>query len=119
MSPSTRLDPFEPLAGDEVRVLTVTQAALLPETSSLFSFLSEAERELAARLREGPHREDFQLSRGFLRRWLGGILNVPPSSLRFETLPGGKPILTTSPGLSFSLSHTLGRYAYEIGRAHV
>ena len=69
-------------------------------------WLSDAERERAARFRSGDLRGRHVASRLALRGILGHCLGVRPNHVAFETLPRGKPRLADSSQLEFNRAHS-------------
>src|ERR1700689_1397593 len=61
------------------------------EVSRLEKFMSDDEKERAARFRFEKHRTEFVLTRGWLRMLLGQYLGVAPAELVFVYSPHGKP----------------------------
>ena len=73
------------------------------------SCLSKQEYQRANRLVRGEKQRSFLFSRLFLRRLLGQMLSVAPSTLEFGLGEHGKPFLSGrhhSAGLHFNLSHS-------------
>lgn len=69
--------------------------------------LDDAERDRVRRLRSDQARAAFVLTRGVLRRVLGGLLHRPPHTLVLRTGPHGKPALPGTP-VHFNVSHSGG-----------
>lgn len=85
--------------------LDLPQAAL----RDLERLLSADERGRAGRYPFGRDRRRFVAARGLLRLILGGYLDRPPESLRFEYGPYGKPRVADSPSrlpLTFNVSRS-------------
>ncbi|ABC35567.1 4-phosphopantetheinyl transferase family protein [Burkholderia thailandensis E264] len=80
--------------------------------------LSLSERERAARLKYGAHRELFVFARAMLRVVLGEYLNADPARLVFDVEPGGKPVLFGR-DLEFSVSHASGAVLMAVARKRV
>lgn len=72
-----------------------------------WGYLSEDEKQRAARFADESLRRRFTRSRVHLRRVLGEELGVAPGSLQFERGPFGKPYLAGS-RCHFNLSHADG-----------
>jgi len=85
----------------------------LEERSSL---LDSTERERAARFLVSSAKNQFVLSRSFLRILLGKYLGIEPAELRFHVSANGKPELPGS-GLYFNLSHTEGTTTIAVTQA--
>ncbi|KVN03257.1 MULTISPECIES: 4'-phosphopantetheinyl transferase superfamily protein [unclassified Burkholderia] len=80
--------------------------------------LSFSERERAARLRYGAHRELFVFARAMLRVVLGEYLDADPARLVFDVEPGGKPVLFGR-DLEFSVSHASGAVLMAVAKKRV
>ena len=76
------------------------------EFARLHAFLSDDERERAARFHFERDRNRFAAGRGQLREVLGELLEIPPSAVRFTYGPQGKPALAHETDLRFNLSHS-------------
>lgn len=76
-------------------------------TDVLAGLLTDDERTRAARYKVGTVRDQFTVSRGVLRRLLGGYLNLPPERVPLSTEASGKPVLVCG-SLHFNLTHTPG-----------
>ena len=94
-------------------ILAYPDRASEGERKSASGLLDESESQRAARYRFECDRELFRFSHGFLRVTLSRYLDAEPRSLRFVTLPGGRPELYVSgpPPIRFNLSHTKGLVA--------
>lgn len=80
-----------------------------PSLLACQSFLSEDERQRAARFRRPLDRDRFIVARGTLRYCLGQYLDLSPDLLQFDSIAAGKPILASDhhcPPLQFNLSHS-------------
>ncbi|MEB3333909.1 MAG: 4'-phosphopantetheinyl transferase superfamily protein [Cyanobacteriota bacterium] len=81
------------------------RAPLAPSLrSSLISFLSAAERQRHAALRQQDDRERYLVGRVALRDLLGHWLERPPAAVSIEIGPHGKPACAGAP--AFNLSHS-------------
>jgi 4'-phosphopantetheinyl transferase len=85
--------------------------------------LDDEERERAGRFRVDAARKRFVVSHGALRLILGRLTGIAPESLRFARRCGhcgstdhGKPHLSGSSGLEFSLSHSDGLVLIAVAR---
>lgn len=96
-----------PLAVEEVHVWSVPLKPPSAGFEELREDLTAEERVRAERYRAGHVREQFIAGRGFLRRVLGGYLNVSPSEVPITYEASGKPVLSM-PGVRFNLTHTDG-----------
>lgn len=78
------------------------------EVPRLVRLLSDDEKERAARFRFEKNRNEFILSRGWLRMLLGQYLGVSPGELVFAYSAHGKPGIgvPAMARLGFNLSHT-------------
>ena len=90
--------------GVSLRWLSLTTDAR--ELARLRAFLSDDERERAARFHFERDRNRFVVGRGSLRETLGGLLEIPPAAVRFAYGPQGKPELNHETNLRFTLSHS-------------
>ncbi len=72
----------------------------------LSQFLSDDERERAARFRFPHLRERFRNGRGMLRHVLSVTTGAPPAQLQFTYSDKGKPSLPDFPRLQFNVSHS-------------
>jgi len=80
---------------------------LPPDTlQPLAASLSPDEQQRAERFRFDRDRNRFIAGRGWLRSLLARYLQVTPSSICFDYLPHGKPILASGGDLHFNLSHS-------------
>jgi len=80
------------------------------ELLRLEKFLSADEKERVARFRFEKNRNEFTLSRGWLRMLLGQYLGVSPAELAFTYSAYGKPAIgvPAMASLHFNVSHTDG-----------
>lgn len=69
------------------------------------SWLSEDERQRAARYRQPEARQLFRARRAALRKTLGERLGLHPAEIRFQVDELGKPHLASHPEIEFSFSH--------------
>lgn len=92
----------------------VWRARLDSDSISLEHFsadLSLEERSRATRFVLARDRSRFTVTRGILRRLLGGYLRQPPARVAIDIGPHGKPALSVGPDttpLGFNLSHSQG-----------
>jgi 4'-phosphopantetheinyl transferase len=69
--------------------------------------LSRDELQRAARLRSRKHRDQFVVSRAFMRQVLGSYLRISPRDVRFRYGQAGKPAVASADhDLRFNLSHS-------------
>jgi 4'-phosphopantetheinyl transferase len=83
----------------------------------LFNYLSEDERERAARFRFEADHWSFAAAHAGLRALLGSMVLCTPQALRFAASTKGKPYLNqTGPcgAVQFSISHTRGCVAVAV-----
>ena len=104
------------LPAGEVHVWYTDLSAQENQLEQRSSLLDETERERAARFLVSGAKNQFVLSRSFLRIVLGKYLGTDPSALKFQLAANGKPELPAS-GLYFNLSHTEGTTAIAVTRA--
>ena len=72
----------------------------------LAGFLSEDERERAARFYFSRDRDRYIAGRGRLRELLGLYIGLPPDRVRFRYGPFGKPELAHAVSIFFNVSHS-------------
>ena len=80
------------------------------------ALLSPAERSRLERLRRTVDRRGYALAHALLRKTLSPLIGSKPEALTFEADPYGKPRLTPTADVSFSLSHTNGLVACAVAR---
>jgi len=98
---------------NEVLAWVVDLASPPVEPAVLFRELTAEEQSRALRYKSNRPREQFVISRGLLRRLLGGCLGVSPPTVPIAYLPSGKPVLgegepLEDPPLHFNVTHTDG-----------
>jgi 4'-phosphopantetheinyl transferase len=86
--------------------------------ASAMAVLSGEERARADRLRRPQDRRRFIVSRGALRRILGGGLGVAPQALRLGEGEHGKPCLAVADGPQFNVSHSGDLALIAVCRGH-
>ena len=104
------------LMKDEIHVFHVSLDLSPALRKQLEETLSDDERRRAAHFHFEKDRNRFVTGRGFLRKILGWLLRLPPSSLIFCYGPHGKPQLaapTVGHLLHFNVAHSdsIGVYA--------
>jgi 4'-phosphopantetheinyl transferase len=104
------------LPNDEIHVWHADFAEV-QGTNALCRLLEREEQDRASRFRVGASRDQFVISRAFLRLVLAGYLRIDPRDVRFQTREHGKPELKGKRELEFNLSHTDGAAALAITRA--
>jgi len=109
--------PAPPTAG-AVHVWVVDIDRPPCDPADLAACLTPDECARAARYRFGPVREQFTLSRGVLRRLLGGYLDVPPADVPIVYGANGKPGLAGA-ALHFNVTHTTGLALVAVAAARV
>ena len=109
-----RLDGVLPTG--EVHVWYTDLSAQESQLEQGSSLLDGTERERAARFLVRDAKNQFVLSRSFLRMLLGKYLGKDAAELGFQLAANGKPELPES-GLYFNLSHTEGTTAIAVTRA--
>ena len=81
----------------------------------LHGWLSDPERERAARFRFEPDRRRYTVARGSLRELIGERLRVDPAAIRFQVSPHGKPALAhPESDLRFNVSHSGDRAIFAL-----
>ena len=80
------------------------------------SLLSAAERSRFDRLRRDVDRRRYALAHALLRKTLSSFIGSDPKALTFEADSYGKPRLSATADVSFSLSHTNGLVACAVAR---
>lgn len=104
------LDGLEPLTANSAAVATaahdvsvwVIDRTLGDPGARFEGLLSPEERARAGRFQSAGDRARFIAGRAQLRLVLGHCLRADPASIRFDALPGGKPLLAT-PGCAQDL----------------
>lgn len=81
-----------------------------------FSWLSQDERERAARYTRPEAGRSFMIRRALLRRTLALALDANPADIRFEVDEMGKPHLASHPDHEFSFSHAGAFALIALGR---
>jgi 4'-phosphopantetheinyl transferase len=103
----------------EAHVWFVRLQEMSPHFESVLETLSPDEVARAARFRFEEHRNEYVLTRGFLRHIVGCYSGFAPHLLQFRYNSYGKPTLAAEWGgdrLSFSLSHSRGVAVYALTR---
>ena len=77
-------------------------------------WLSDHERERAARFHFERDRRRFTVARGLLRQVLGERLGIGPADVGFRVGPHGKPALVDPSGLCFNVSHSGDRALFAV-----
>ncbi len=79
-----------------------------PELQRYFGMLSQDEQQHAKKYQHPLSQTLFILTRGKLREWLGGALNLMPDQVALSTHPHGKPYLSAplEHSLYFNISHS-------------
>lgn len=95
-----------PLNRQEVQVWSYSLQATPEQVRSLCDLLSPEERARGNRFLFPDLRRKHRVAHGILRLLLGQALQMPPSALRFEQGPRGKPHLSPPCPLHFNLSHS-------------
>jgi 4'-phosphopantetheinyl transferase len=83
--------------------------------ASGMALLDDDERARADRFHFERDRRRFVARRAFLRRVLGGYVDVAPRHLRYRTSPTGKPELAEPRGVAFNTSHADGLAVVAVG----
>lgn len=132
--PCSSVLPATPPAADELHIWLVDFDHPPCDRGQLAACLTPEERDRAGRYRIGPVREQFVVSRGILRRLLGGYLGMAPHAVPIAYGANGKPILLGGPGrgevlgasspgpassLHFNVTHTTGLGMIAIARKRV
>lgn len=82
---------------------------LLNYTDKFYSILSNDEKERAAKFKLEKNRQEYVITRGCLRQYLGLLTNTEPKNFMFKYLEYGKPVLENMPkfaDVSFNVSHS-------------
>lgn len=85
------------------------------DADTLASFLSDDERERAARFKFPELQKRFRVGRGMLRLRLGHVCGVTPDRITFAYSSFGKPSLPDFPDIHFNASHSGHLWACAIG----
>ncbi len=86
-----------------------------PQLQALERILSTDELIRARRFKFLKHQQHFIAARGMLRQLLGRYLQQAPTEILFHYNEHGKPQLTQTPSLHFSVSHSHDWVTYAIG----
>ena len=96
--------------------LTVIRLHAPPVAADILaSFLSDDERERAARFKFPELQDRFRVGRGMLRLKLGQVCGIPPDEIEFAYSSFGKPSLPHFPDVQFNASHSGDLWACAIG----
>jgi|SRR5579863_1691615 len=104
------------LPDNEVHVWHTRLAIQESAINSLFELLDADEKHRASRFKFPDSRNQFVVSRAFLRQALGRYLHIDARDVRFRTSAHGKPELLEG-NLRFNLSHTEGAAVIAINRS--
>lgn len=104
------------LPNDEVHVWHADIAAVQHRVNSLHQLLDREEQNRASRFKVAAPRDEFVISRAFLRLALGGYLGIGARDVRFHITAHGKPELVAGGNIRFNLSHTDGAAVLAITR---
>jgi 4'-phosphopantetheinyl transferase len=99
------------LPEDQVHVWFISLSSLSTCIDRLWGYLSDDEKERAARFRFDRDRDRYIAARGILRQLLGNYLGCKPGQFCFQYGEHGKPELVKSCNenrMRFSLSHSEG-----------
>jgi 4'-phosphopantetheinyl transferase len=124
MSENTTWSPATPgiqLSLNEVHIWRACLDLDSPIPDYHSTFLSNAERDRAARFVFAKDRDHFTVARIILRQLLGGYLGELPQKVDIEILQHGKPTLrgtTDIPSLRFNLSHSHGLVLFAFCLEH-
>ncbi|MCL4243665.1 MAG: 4'-phosphopantetheinyl transferase superfamily protein, partial [Candidatus Dadabacteria bacterium] len=120
--PAVSFRPRTTLDEGEIHVWTARPLALTgEEIERLRRILSPDESGRAGKLRPGPGRDMFAVSRGILRHILSLYTGEEPGAVEFGYGKGGKPFVKTradAQAVSFNLSHSheVAMYAIAAGK---
>jgi 4'-phosphopantetheinyl transferase len=89
-------------------------ASARQQIDKLSGYLTEQERQRAAKFINPVHGERWTVARGYLRSILSHYLELLPSQITFNYGAQGKPELAGNP-LQFNLSHSHDRAVYAVG----
>jgi 4'-phosphopantetheinyl transferase len=105
------------LSGRGVHVWTLRIAASRDDAARFEPILAPDEKDRAARFRFDHLQRSFIVTRGALRRLLGGYLNRAPASLLLVYGAKGKPALEPTAGIHFNVTHSggLAVFAFTAG----
>ncbi len=112
--PLVQLDSVLP--DDEVHVWYADFQPVQHRTNALHRLLDQYEQGRAARFKVAAARDQFVISRTFLRFVLGKYLLIAPRDVRFQVTAHGKPELAGTANISFNLSHTDGAAVLAVTR---
>lgn len=104
--PGSAEDWFDSGADAPASLWLIDRRALSPSArEALRPLLSQEEHQRLERFRRPDDGDRFLLGRGVLRVLLAQLLQLPPSAVRFEAGPHGKPALAT-PTVQFNVAHS-------------
>ncbi len=108
------------LEGNDIHVWFFAPEAAPQDLHRHRAWLSEAERERAARFLSEPARQAFVLAHGVLRAVLAGYCGSEPGDLCFTVDTMGKPILDglAAGSLNFNLSHSHGGVLVAVSKTY-
>ena len=110
----TEIDSIE---NDEVCIISIPLEHTDIHKSELLECLNDEERGRADRFRVEKPRNQFVITRGFLRKALGRLTGVAPKQVSFGYSGIGKPfLLGQGDQLQFNVSHTDGLALIAIAR---
>jgi 4'-phosphopantetheinyl transferase len=101
---------------DEIHVWSVPLTVGPEQLFRLGKLLDAEEQDRARRYVHVRSREQYVIARAVLRILLGRYLDVPASAVRFASGPQGKPLLASSRGLHFNVSHSEGMALIAVTR---
>jgi 4'-phosphopantetheinyl transferase len=101
---------------NEVHVWAAALDRPADEVAVLSCYLSDAERERAARFRHVPSRDEFIIARALVRVLLGECLGIAPQQVCFSQTSRGKPRLAgPDPApICFNVSHSHGMALFAL-----
>jgi 4'-phosphopantetheinyl transferase len=100
------------LSSDEIHLYHFAFKELEANINEYESYLSESEKQRAARFHFEIDQNNFKIGRAVLRKILAGYIDRSPADLNFQYSEKGKPLLSDT-HLQFNLSHT--KEAFLIG----
>ena len=100
----------------DVEVVIVELEVATERRDQCYAWLSDEERDRAARFRFDRDRDRYVVCRGNLREMLGERLGVAPAEIAFSYNAHGKP---ETRGVEFNVSHSGSRALIAISRARV
>ncbi|MFT5426724.1 MAG: 4'-phosphopantetheinyl transferase [Gammaproteobacteria bacterium] len=109
------------LSHENIDVWLCDLKKLSKNIDEFYSVLSEDEQERADKLKIEDKRQQYIITRGSLRKYLGLLTEADPAVFKFKYLKHGKPVLEEKPqyaDISFNVSHSNDIALVAISQKH-